>query len=169
MPRDVLFDNDIPADVAGCVKSGVHLVSCFDVDRNTLALVAIARLDRHGQADFIGYAPGILFCGDNAPDRHWNPSCIKQHFGQIFVLRDRLGDRTGHVCLSCLDATLLGSPAKLNHAAFGEPAIGHPVMECGLHDGSRAGTQPDVLVDFPESCQSLADIKGFIVPGGLAE
>ncbi|MNV22804.1 hypothetical protein D3C71_1137960 [compost metagenome] len=142
-------------DHHGAVFGGV-LVGFFelgavgDVDRYTLALVAILRLDHHGQADLEGHFPAFVHALDRFSQRHGHASGMQQAFGQVLVLADGFGHGAGRIDLGRLDTALLGAPAKLHEAATREAAVGDAARHGGVHDGAGAGAQALVFVEFAQ-------------------
>ena len=78
-----------------------------DVDRHALALVAVLRLDDHRQANFQRHRPAFVGRGHRTTQRHRHAGGVQQALGQVFVLRNRLGDGAGGINLGGLDAPLL--------------------------------------------------------------
>ena len=104
--RQKLFDDHLTVFGSGLV-SGVQLLAGIDVDGDAFALVAVLRFDDHRQADLQRGRPGVVGVGHGPAHGHRHTGRTQQFFGQVFVLRNRFGHRTGGIHLGSLNAALL--------------------------------------------------------------
>ena len=163
------LDHDLVAELGGVVKSRFDVLSAADVDRDPLALVAVAGLDHHWGANRLGRRPSIWGIFHRATLGHGHASGIEQFFGQVFVLRNGFCNGAAQIGFGGLDAALLAAPTKLHQAAFGQAAVGYAAHQCGIHDGAGGGAQADVFVQGRQLTQRRIDVKGRVVPSGLAQ
>ena len=59
---------------------------------------------------------------------------MQQIFGEFLVLRNRFSNRAGITGLGCLNALLLATPTKLNHAALRHAPIRNVVRNGRIDD-----------------------------------
>ena len=108
-------------------------------------MVAVERLDHDGEADGLGGPPGLRGrLGEHAA-RHGNAGGGQQLPSQLFVARDRLGDRRRLVGLGRPDPALPPAVAELHEAQVAEPAPGNATGGCRVDDEHRARTEADVV------------------------
>ena len=167
--RDVTLDDHVAADVRCRGKGGAELDARFDVDRDPLALVAVARLDHHGKADAVGHFPGLFLARDDVAGGNRNPGGVQQHLGEVLILGDGLRDRAGAVGFGGLDAPLLAAPAELHHAAFRQSPIGNAARHGGIDDGAGTWSETYVLVELAQPAKRQANVEGFVVHRSLAQ
>ena len=146
--RHKALDQDVVAELLGDGKRLEQLLFAGDVDGNAFALVAIVGFDHHRQADVLGGGPSVLGIDHRASAGYRHAGCGQQFFGQLFVLRDGLCNRTGHIHLGRLDAALLAAPTEAHHAAFGHAAVGDATGYGRIDDGAGAGAEAYVLVQL---------------------
>ena len=147
------------ADLGGGAVGDLEVLACADVDGDTLALVAVLRLEHHGQPDLLGDRPGFLDAAHRLAPGHGHTCGLQQFLGQVLVLRDGLADSAGGVHLGRPDPALLHTPAELHQAAIGQAAPGDVAGDGGIDDGAGAGTQADVFVDGPQRRQGRGGVE----------
>jgi len=157
----VLFHHGL-AIFAGHTHRQFQVVSRDDVHRHALALVAVARLHYHRQADVLGHGPGFLGAVHRATQRHRHASGAQQVLGEVLVLRDVLRHRAGAVNLGGPDAPLARAPAELHQRALREAAKWDAARHSRVDDTTGGGTQAHVFVDFAQAGDDRLDIEGFI-------
>ena len=167
--RQKALDHHFVAKLGGIVEGGFYFFAGADVDRDALALIAVARFDHHGCANGLCGDPGIVGVQHGAALWHRHASGMQQLFGQVFVLCNGFGDGAARIGLRGLDAALFAAPAKLNHAAFGEAAIRDASHQCGVHDGAGGWAQSDVFVQCAQLGQGCIHVERGVVPRGLAQ
>ncbi len=160
------LDNHAAAFVARRLEGGPHLSLAGQTGEHAAGVVAIARLHYHGRADLLGRLPGIVRVADQAPLGNRNATRTQQVLGQLLVLRDRFSHRTGAVGLGRPDAALLGALAKLDQAAFVEPAHGNATGVGRSGDGGRAGAQAHAVGQLAQFANFLGHVVGLVVDGG---
>ena len=153
--------------LGGRLEGCHHLALQGDVDRDALALVAVLGLDSHWHAHFQCRSPGVVHVTDGAAHGHRHTGGAQQFFGQVLVLRNRLGHRAGGVQLGGLDAPLAGSPAKLHQAALGQAAVRNTARHGGVHNRAGAGPHALVLVQLAQLRQGVVHVKAAVVQGGM--
>jgi hypothetical protein len=94
---------------------------------------------------------------------------VQQDLAQFLVLGDRFGDGAGAVGFRRLNPPLPAAPAKLHHAAFGQPAVGDVARHCRIDDGPGARAQAHVLVEFAQTVERLVEFERPVVDRRLAE
>jgi hypothetical protein len=165
----VLFDEDVVAKLDGDAVGVAHLLLVRQVDRDALALVAVARLDDDREADFQRGGTGIILVLGRAALRHGDPGGVEKFLGQLFVLGDRFGNGAGEAGFGGLDAPLPAAPAELHEAALRQAAVGNAARDRRGNDGAGRRPEPDVLVQFAQLPERPFDIEGLVVQRRIAE
>ena len=159
----IFFDQDIVAVVDSNAIGVADLLLSGQVDRNTLALIAIARFDNNRQADFLCRSPGVVFIFHWTTQRHSNAGGVEQGFGQFLVLRNGFANGAGETGFSRLNALLLATPAKLDKAALRQAAIGDAAGHCCCHDGTGRGAEADIFIQLAQDLEHPVEIEGGVV------
>ena len=147
----------------------VKLLSRGDVDRDPFALVAVLGFDHNRQTDFMGNGPGFVQALGRAPHGHGHACRVQQAFGQVLVLSNRFGNGAGGVGFGGLDASLLGAPAKLHHAAIGEATDRDAACHGGVHDGPGRRPKAHVFVVFVQLRDGAFQVEAGTCCGGLTQ
>ena len=166
--RQVALDHH-GAVVGGGAVGDVEMLAVHDADGDALALVAVLRLDHHGQADLLRGGPGVFQVGHGAPQRHRHAGGVQQLLGQVLVLGNGFGDGAGAVHLGRLDAALATAPAQLHQAAACQAPEGNATPHGGVNDGARRRAQALVLVQFAQLGERGGEIERTAFGGGAAQ
>ena len=151
------------AILGGHAVAQFQMLTVDDVDRHALALVAIQRLDHHGQPQLHGRGPGVFGAGDRASPGHGHASGAQQRLGQVLVLGNALGHGTGAVDLGGPDAPLTGTPAELHERALRQATVGDATGHGGVHDRPGGRAQTHILVQFAQRGNHGIDIERILV------
>ena len=70
-------------------------------------------------------------------------------------MRNGFGNGTGCVCFGGLNATLLATPTKLHHAAFGKAAVGYAFENRGIDYGTRGRSKANIFIQIAQLGEGL--------------
>ena len=149
------------------MKGRVQLFARDDIYRHAFALVAILWLEHHRQANFLRCSPGVVSVGHWPPVGYRHTSGEQQLFGQVFVLGNGFGHRTGAVQFGCLDAALARAPAKLHQATLGQAFVGDPACDGCIHNRAGAGPQALVFIEVTQLGQRGVQVETGFAQSGM--
>ena len=162
---DEAFDDDLGALGLGGGE-GVHdFLARLQVQRYAARVVAVGRLDDHGQADVLGGFPGVFGRLDRAALGHGHAGGGYQLLGQVLVARDAFGDGAGAVGLGRPDAALRGAVAQLHQVAVVQADVRDAAFGGGIDDAGGAGAQALAIHQVGQPGDGGGDVVGAVVDG----
>ena len=129
-------------------------------------MVAVGRLDHHGQADALGGFPGFVGGFHRLACGHGHARGAQQLLGQVLVAGNALGDGAGAVGLGRPDAALGGALAQLDQIAFVQAQGGDRALSRRIHDTGGTGAQAAAIHQIAQLGHDGRQVVGQVVDGG---
>ena len=129
-------------------------------------MVAVGRLDNHGQPELLSGFPGSGSAGHHLTLGHRHAAGTQQCLGQILVGCNAFSDRAGVLGLGRPDAPLARTVAQLHQIADVQTDVWDATFGRRCDDAGRAGAKVAVIYFFADLLDSSAQIEGDIVDHG---
>ena len=163
------LDHDVFTVTQSNVVGRFKFSTGFDIDGNTLSLIAILRFNHHGKTNFLGNCPSVVHIFHRTSFRNRQASHPEQLFGQLFVLRNRFGNGAAGISFGGLNASLFASPTELHQAAFCQTDKGNISVQACIHNGCCGWAQAQIFINFAQGGNGFGERKIGVVQCSLQQ